>query len=570
MKKILFSIITIFILFAGWVYANNYSQELFNNKYLAKKDFFWKNFTTTFNIWTNSWSYILWTNGNITENRNINFLFHQNFSGKLEIKFILNKNFKLQSQSTRWDLQKIHSDQKYTADRNVTTNSTIDTFLFAIKDKKEFNLDFDNFLNNYYYEFIDDINISLIDESENKIFIDNFYFSNSSHESFIYTNDFESQSDYIKNLPVDNIINSFRNLSTLDEKNIIILDTIDSSEYKNLVKLIYSWENRIIIDTQNNQKLMDFLFWDSYEKYEQITYYNKYLNQNVKNIYNLPIFTNGDNEFIKLPVTWYQKWDIIVNKFDEKFLHYFWNISVRYYKKTDIYNLNTGYFRENNSSTNISKDIREKYSFLSKTFAYMIISYVFILFWSMFFFFNFWKNRFKNIYIVCWLSIIYLLIYWFLYLFLIGNNDNINYEIERQIYDNFEIQTHYIYDFSLSSDEISFDNKRDEIFQILWKRFPQENYYFWENNNQNINYIQTPLNTTQLKFNVLKFSNNLDFTATDNFKIEASDNNFKNYYNQSQNYSANKIYHTNKKTDIFYNLFKPSDNVNYFLIEAKY
>ena len=329
--------------------------------------------------------------------------------------------------------------------------------------------------------------------------------------------------------------------------------------------MIYSWENRIILDTQKNLNLIKYLFWDNYQEYEQVTYYNKYLNQNVRNIYNLPVFTNGENKFVKIPVTWYQKWDIIINKFDEKFLHYFWNISVRYYKKTNTYKLNTWYFRGSNSGNDISKDIREKYSFLSKVFAYMIISYVFILFWSIFFFFNFWKNRFKNIYIVCWLSILYLIIYWVLYLFLIGNNDNINYVIERQIYDNFEIQTHNIYDFSLSSDEINFDNKKDEIFQVLWKRFPQA-----EKNYQNINYIQTPLNTTQLKFNVLKFSNDLDFTATDNFQIDISHNNFKNYYNQSQKYSANKVYHTSQKTDIFYNLFKPSDKVNYFLIEAKY
>ena len=54
-----------------------------------------------------------------------------------------------------------------------------------------------------------------------------------------------------------------------------------------------------------------------------------------------------------------------------------------------------------------------------------------------------------------------------------------------------------------------------------------------------------------LKFNVLKFSNDLDFTATDNFQIDISHNNFqidishnnfKNYYNQSQKYSANKVY----------------------------
>ncbi|MGB2111385.1 MAG: hypothetical protein ACPHY8_06270 [Patescibacteria group bacterium] len=60
-----------------------------------------------------------------------------------------------------------------------------------------------------------------------------------------------------------------------------------------------------------------------------------------------------------------------------------------------------------------------------------------------------------------------MIIYWVLYLLVIGNNDNINYVIERQIYDNFEIQTHNIYDFSLSSDEINFNNKRGEIFQIL-------------------------------------------------------------------------------------------------------
>ena len=565
MKKILFLAITIFLLFNGWVFANNYSQELFDNKYLAKKDFFWKNFTTSFIIWENSWTYILWTNGNISENTNLNFLFNENFTGNIEIKYILNKKYILQSHSVWWDFQKTHNNKNYIASREVTDKSFIETFSYPIKDQKEFNLDFEKFSNNYYHNFIDDIRISLIDEDENKISVDKFYFSNSNNKNFIYTNNYESQSEYIKNLPLDNIINNFRTLGNLDEKNIIILDTIDSSEYKNLVKLIYSWENRIILDTQKNLNLIKYLFWDNYQEYEQITYYNKYLNQNVRNIYNLPVFTNGENKFVKIPVTWYQKWDIIINKFDEKFLHYFWNISVRYYKKTNTYKLNTWYFRGSNSGNDISKDIREKYSFLSKVFAYMIISYVFILFWSIFFFFNFWKNRFKNIYIVCWLSILYLIIYWVLYLFLIGNNDNINYVIERQIYDNFEIQTHNIYDFSLSSDEINFDNKRDEIFQVLWKRFPQA-----EKNYQNINYIQTPLNTTQLKFNVLKFSNDLDFTATDNFQIDISHNNFKNYYNQSQKYSANKVYHTSQKTDIFYNLFKPSDKVNYFLIEAKY
>lgn len=565
MKKILFLAITIFLLFNGGVFANNYSQELFDNKYLAKKDFFWKNFTTSFTIWENSWTYILWTNGNISENTNLNFLFNENFTGNIEIKYILNKKYILQSHSVWWDFQKTHNNKNYTASREVTDKSFIETFSYPIKDQKKFNLDFEKFSNNYYHNFIDDIRISLIDEDENKISVDKFYFSNSNHKNFIYTNNYESQSEYIKNLPLDNIINNFRTLGNLDEKNIIILDTIDSSEYKNLVKLIYSWENRIILDTQKNLNLIKYLFWNNYQEYEQITYYNKYLNQNVRNIYNLPVFTNGENKFVKIPVTWYQKWDIIINKFDEKFLHYFWNISVRYYKKTNTYKLNTWYFRGSNSDNDISKDIREKYSFLSKVFAYMIISYVFILFWSIFFFFNFWKNRFKNIYIVCWLSILYLIIYWVLYLLLIGNNDNINYVIERQIYDNFEIQTHNIYDFSLSSDEINFDNKRDEIFQILWKRFPQA-----EKNYQNINYIQTPLNTTQLKFNVLKFSNGLDFTATDNFQIDISHNNFKNYYNQSQKYSANKVYHTSQKTDIFYNLFKPSDNVNYFLIEAKY
>ena len=565
MKKILFLAIAIFLLFNGGVFANNYSQELFDNKYLAKKDFFWKNFTTSFIIWENSWTYILWTNGNISENTNLNFLFNENFTGNIEIKYILNKKYILQSHSVWWDFQKTHNNKNYIASREVTDKSFIETFSYPIKDQKEFNLDFEKFSNNYYHNFIDDIRISLIDEDENKISVDKFYFSNSNHKIFIYTNNYESQSEYIKSLPLDNIINNFRTLVNLDEKNIIILDTIDSSEYKNLVKLIYSWENRIILDTQKNLNLIKYLFWDNYQEYEQITYYNKYLNQNVRNIYNLPVFTNGENKFVKIPVTWYQKWDIIINKFDEKFLHYFWNISVRYYKKTNTYKLNTWYFRGSNSGNDISKDIREKYSFLSKVFAYMIISYVFILFWSIFFFFNFWKNRFKNIYIVCWLSILYLIIYWVLYLLLIGNNDNINYVIERQIYDNFEIQTHNIYDFSLSSDEINFDNKRDEIFQILWKRFPQA-----EKNYQNINYIQTPLNTTQLKFNVLKFSNGLDFTATDNFQIDISHNNFKNYYNQSQKYSANKVYHTSQKTDIFYNLFKPSDKVNYFLIEAKY
>ena len=565
MKKILFLAITIFLLFNGWVFANNYSQELFDNKYLAKKDFFWKNYNTWFEIWNNSWSYIFWTNGNISENTNLNFLFNENFTGNIEIKYILNKKYILQSHSVWWDFQKTHNNKNYIASREVTDKSFIETFSYPIKDQKEFNLDFEKFSNNYYHNFIDDIRISLIDEDENKISVDKFYFSNSNNKNFIYTNNYESQSEYIKNLPLDNIINNFRTLGNLDEKNIIILDTIDSSEYKNLVKLIYSWENRIILDTQKNLNLIKYLFWNNYQEYEQITYYNKYLNQNVRNIYNLPVFTNGENKFVKIPVTWYQKWDIIINKFDEKFLHYFWNISVRYYKKTNTYKLNTWYFRGSNSGNDISKDIREKYSFLSKVFAYMIISYVFILFWSIFFFFNFWKNRFKNIYIVCWLSILYLIIYWVLYLFLIGNNDNINYVIERQIYDNFEIQTHNIYDFSLSSDEINFDNKRDEIFQVLWKRFPQA-----EKNYQNINYIQTPLNTTQLKFNVLKFSNDLDFTATDNFQIDISHNNFKNYYNQSQKYSANKVYHTSQKTDIFYNLFKPSDNVNYFLIEAKY
>ena len=565
MKKILFLAITIFLLFNGGVFANSYSQDLFDNKYLAKKDFFWKNYNTWFEIWNNSWSYIFWTNGNITDNANANFVFDNNFTGNVEIRFILNKNSDYKIHSTPREFAQIHNDENYTATREVTDKSIIETFTYPIKNQKEFNLNFHKILNNYYNKFILDINISLNDENNNKISIVKFYFSNSNNKNFIYTNYYESQSEYIKNLPLDNIINNFRTLGNLDGKNIIILDTIDSSEYKNLVKLIYSWENRIILDTQKNLNLIKYLFWDNYQEYEQVTYYNKYLNQNVRNIYNLPVFTNGENKFVKIPVTWYQKWDIIINKFDEKFLHYFWNISVRYYKKTNTYKLNTWYFRGSNSGNDISKDIREKYSFLSKVFAYMIISYVFILFWSIFFFFNFWKNRFKNIYIVCWLSILYLIIYWVLYLLLIGNNDNINYVIERQIYDNFEIQTHNIYDFSLSSDEINFDNKKDEIFQVLWKRFPQA-----EKNYQNINYIQTPLNTTQLKFNVLKFSNDLDFTATDNFQIDISHNNFKNYYNQSQKYSANKVYHTSQKTDIFYNLFKPSDKVNYFLIEAKY
>lgn len=132
MKKILFLAITIFLLFNGWVFANNYSQELFDNKYLAKKDFFWKNFTTSFTIWENSWTYILWTNGNISENTNLNFLFNENFTGNIEIKYILNKKYILQSHSVWWDFQKTHNNKNYIASREVTDKSFIETFSYPI------------------------------------------------------------------------------------------------------------------------------------------------------------------------------------------------------------------------------------------------------------------------------------------------------------------------------------------------------------------------------------------------------------------------------------------------------
>lgn len=78
------------------------------------------------------------------------------------------------------------------------------------------------------------------------------------------------------------------------------------------------------------------------------------------------------------------------------------------------------------------------------------------------------------------------------------------------------------------------------------------------------------MNTTELKFNVIKFSDNSEFTANDNSKIVINQDYFKYYYNQSQNYSADKIFHTNQKNDVFYDVYKSSDRVNYFLIEAKY
>ncbi len=571
MKKIFFLIITLFFLLTWWVFANNYSQELFDNKYLAKKDFFWKNFTTSFEIWDNSWSYVFWTNGNISDNTNVNLIFDENFRGNIEISVTLNKNSWYNNDySTPREFIQRHNNEKYIANREVTDKWVIETFLYSIKNTKEFNLDLDNILKKYYYKHISDINISLIDKNKNTISLDKFYFSNSNNKNLIFTNDFESQSDSIKNLPLDNIINNFRTLNNLDKKNIFILNNIKNSQKEKFVKLLYWWENRIILDTQINQELMIYLFWENYKKYENITYYNKYLNQNITNIYNLPVFTNEDKKYVKIPVTWYKKWDIIINKFDEKLHHYFGNTSVMYYKKTDIYNQNTGYFYKNNLGINLSEKIREKYSFLSKTFAYMIISYLFILFWSIFFFFNSWKNRFKNIYIISWLSVIYLMIYWILYLITIGNNDNINYVIERQIYNNFEIQTHNIYDFSLSNDDIDFENKMDGIFQVLWKKSLGYTQYQSKPKNIDINYSQVPMNATVLKFNVIKFSDNLEFTVNDNSKIVINQDYFKYYYNQSQNYSADKIFHTNQKNDVFYDVYKPSDKINYFLIEAKY
>ncbi len=570
MRKILFLIITLFFLLTWWVFADNYSQDLFDNKYLAKEEFFWKNYTTWFEIWNNSWSYIFWTNGNISDNTNANFVFDNNFTGNVEIRFILDKNSGYANHSSPREFSQNHNDEKYTARREVTDKLIIETFLFPIKDQKEFNLDFHKILNNYYKKYILDINISLSDENKNKISIVKFYFSNSNHKNFIYSHDFASQSDSIQNLPLDNIINNFRTLNNLDKKNIFILNKIKNSQKEDIVKLLYWWENRIILDTQINQELLIYLFWENYKKYENITYYNKYLNLNVKNIYDLPVFTNEDKKYVKIPVIWYKKWDIIINKFDEKLHHYFGSNSVMYYKKTNIYNQNTGYFYENKLSADLSEKIREKYSFLSKTFAYMIISYLFILFWSIFFFFNSWKNRFKNIYIISWLSLIYLIIYWVIFLITIGNNDNINYVIERQIYDNFEVQTHNIYDFSLSNDSIDFENKADEIFQVLWKRHIWYSQHQRENKNIDINYSQVPMNATELKFNVIKFSENWEFTTNDNSKIVINQDYFKYYYNQSQNYSADKIFHTNQKNDVFYDVYKSSDRVNYFLIEAKY
>ncbi len=570
MRKIFFLIITLFFLLTWWVFADNYSQDLFDNKYLAKKDFFWKNYTTWFEIWNNSWSYIFWTNGNITDNTNANFVFDNNFTGNVEIRFILDINSNYKIHSTPREFEQIHNDENYTARREVTDKSIIETFSYPIKNQKEFELDFHKILNNYYKKHILDINISLSDENKNKISIVKFYFSNSNHKNFIYSHDFESQSDSIQKLPLDNIINNFRTLNNLDKKNIFILNKIKNSQKEDIVKLLYWWENRIILDTQINQELLIYLFWENYKKYENITYYNKYLNLNVKNIYDLPVFTNEDKKYVKIPVIWYKKWDIIINKFDEKLHHYFGFNSVMYYKKTNIYNQNTGYFYQNNLGTDLSEKIREKYSFLSKAFAYMIISYLFILFWSIFFFFNSWKNRFKNVYIISWLSLIYLIIYWVIYLITIGNNDNINYVIERQIYDNFEVQTHNIYDFSLSNDSIDFENKADEIFQVLWKRHIWYSQHQRDNKNIDINYPQVPMNGTELKFNVIKFSDNWEFTANDNSEIIINQDYFKYYYNQSQNYSADKIFHTNQKNDVFYDVYKASDRVNYFLIEAKY
>ena len=570
MRKILFLIITLFFLLTWWVFADNYSQDLFDNKYLAKEEFFWKNYTTWFEIWNNLWSYIFWTNGNISDNTNANFVFDNNFTGNLEIRFILDKNTEYANHSSPREFAQIHNDKNYTARREVTDKTIIETFSYPIKNQKEFDLDFHKILNNYYKKYILDINISLSDEYKNKISIVKFYFSNSNHQNFIYSHDFASQSDSIQNLPLDNIINNFRTLNNLDKKNIFILNKIKNSQKEDIVKLLYWWENRIILDSQINQELLIYLFWENYKKYENITYYNKYLNLNVTNIYDLPVFTNEDKKYVKIPVIWYKKWDIIINKFDEKLHHYFGFNSVMYYKKTNIYNQNTGYFYQNNLSTDLSEKIREKYSFLSKAFAYMIISYLFILFWSIFFFFNSWKNRFKNVYIISWLSLIYLIIYWVIYLIIIGNNDNINYVIERQIYDNFEIQTHNIYDFSLSNDSIDFENKADEIFQVLWKRPSWYTQYQRDYKNIDINYSQVPMNATELKFNVIKFSENWEFTANDNSKIVINQDYFKYYYNQSQNYSADKIFHTNQKNDVFYDVYKTSDRVNYFLIEAKY
>lgn len=577
MKKIFFVLSIIIYTFFITIDTNNlwafdYNSSPFDKSITKiKQDYLWKNYTTDFTLSEISGDYTFWINWDIKDIKNLVINFDKKFNWTLKIQQKIdyrNSLNKLYFDEIEYWNNNSHGFKNYIKDDYLYKETS-----FHINNDTTFEIDFTEMLHHRYHnEETVDLTIQLIDSDNNSIILDQYYISTSNNKNFVYTNKFEKIDYEIPNTAIDNYFINFRILSLLENKNIFILEQLDTQKYQSLVKYIFSWTNRIIIDTQNNPELIKYLLWDNYQDYKQVAYYNKYLSSLDENVFNLNVFQKWENTYIKIPITWYKKWDIIINEYDPKIHHYFWKLSPTYYRKTSSYHENSWIIQRNNFKNHLTKEMSKRISKLSKVFTYLIISYVFILFGSLFLFFNWWNNRYKNIYIILWLSLIYLVIYYIFYIIYIWNDDKIHYVIDRQIYDNFEIQTHKINDFSVSNDNISFNKYDHNIF----KRIASEQYfwntidYLWiKEEKQQLNYTQIPLNYKQMKFNSILFDTSRDFISQNTDEIKNTNINFKEY-SSKKSLPYKHLKYSNENSQIFYDLYKSSDNIQYFLIETSY